>query len=428
MPSTHSEGLTAAAGDECGACVHRDMISFGQEFASTILRPSALPTCSASKPGIGADEGVWHSLELRGSVRTCQLMAVLHVKLGGMDGGAPEAAWERELATIHSWCCAYALEQQQRHSTCTDGSTMALKVVLLSVLDGAGTEHKDTVIWSSQGNEGAAAPTTIEEVLTSPSTQTTVKFRVSPGAFFQTNTPAANVLFDLIHRCAYGHTFNSNGAIATDTSGGGGGGSDSGGGSGGGGGPVLLDLCCGTGAIALTVRHAGSTALGVDISQPAIDDATSNRELNGVPASSTEFICGKVGEKIGALITRACQQHRSRDIIAICDPPRNGMRPSVSVALRSCAQVRRIVYISCNPEDKFKRKDFVVKGGSLWDNARVLCGPGPGSSSSSGGGDGGGGGAPFKLTYAQPVDLFPHTPHVELVCVFDRVDVLPNTV
>ena len=40
-----------------------------------------------------------------------------------------------------------------------------------------------------------------------------------------------------------------------------------------------------------------------------------------------------------------------------------------------CEQVRRVVYVSCNPEDKFKRKDFVVKGGALWDNARVLCGP-----------------------------------------------------
>ena len=83
-------------------------------------------------------------------------------------------------------------------------------------------------------------------------------------------------------------------------------------------------------------------------------------------------------------------------------------RPVVSEVLRRCEQVRRVVYVSCNPEDKYKRRDFVVKGGALWDNARVLCGPGRE-------------GTPFQLEFAQPVDLFPHTPHVELVCVFDRV-------
>ena len=126
----------------------------------------------------------------------------------------------------------------------------------------------------------------------------------------------------------------------------------------------------------------------------------------------TSCTTGRVGEKIGSLISRACSQHPDKDVIAVCDPPRNGMRPNVSAALRNCKQVKRIVYISCNPLDAFKRKDFVVKKGSLWDNARVLCGPAGVEGVSA---------APFKLTYAQPVDLFPNTPHVELVCVFDRV-------
>ena len=76
------------------------------------------------------------------------------------------------------------------------------------------------------------------------------RFRVSPGAFFQTNTPAADTLFNLIHRCAFADSFTGTGPgdvaqlCASDSGDGGDPASE---------GPVLLDLCCGTGAIALTI-------------------------------------------------------------------------------------------------------------------------------------------------------------------------------
>lgn len=56
------------------------------------------------------------------------------------------------------------------------------------------------------------------------------------------------------------------------------------------------------------------------------------------------------------------------------------------------------------------RNDYVVRGGMLADHARVLCDRRAGR----------GGGEPFRLVSAQPVDMFPHTPHCELVLRFDR--------
>ena len=78
-------------------------------------------------------------------------------------------------------------------------------------------------------------------------------------------------------------------------------------------------------------------------------------------------------------------------------------------ALRARADVRRVVYVSCNPRGHNMRWDFSVKNGTLIDNAVVLCGPAAD-----------GAGAPFRPAYACAVDLFPDTPHCELVVAFVR--------
>ncbi len=89
------------------------------------------------------------------------------------------------------------------------------------------------------------------------------------------------------------------------------------------------------------------------------------------------------------------------DIVALLDPPRSGLHRSVLHALRSSTAIRRLVYVSCNPT------------GSFVNDAAMLM-------ASSGGHKSRFPGTPFRLVKAVPVDLFPHTPHVELVAVFDR--------
>ena len=98
----------------------------------------------------------------------------------------------------------------------------------------------------------------------------------------------------------------------------------------------------------------------------------------------------------------------TRRITAVLDPPRTGLAPSVCKALRAESAIDRIVFVSCNPHGHTLRHDYVVKGGSLAANTKILC-------------KSGGRSAPFILSRAIPVDLFPHTPHVELCLCFERV-------
>ena len=97
-----------------------------------------------------------------------------------------------------------------------------------------------------------------------------------------------------------------------------------------------------------------------------------------------------------------------RDYHGGARPAAHGPRPSVCKALRAESAIDRIVFVSCNPHGHTLRHDYVVKGGSLAANTKILC-------------KSGGRSAPFVLSRAIPVDLFPHTPHVELCLCFERV-------
>jgi tRNA (uracil-5-)-methyltransferase len=107
--------------------------------------------------------------------------------------------------------------------------------------------------------------------------------------------------------------------------------------------------------------------------------------------------------------TAVASSGASRRFVAVVDPSRTGLEPEVCRALRRCPQVRRVIYVSCNPQSKFTRWDFIVKEGSLLDNAALLCGP-PSAAE----------GEPFSPVFACPVDMFPNTPHCELVIAFER--------
>ena len=93
---------------------------------------------------------------------------------------------------------------------------------------------------------------------------------------------------------------------------------------------------------------------------------------------------------------------------------RVGIEPTVCAALRRHPRVRRILFVSCNPTGRLLRKDFVVHGGTLGNSLEVLCKPPH---------EGAGEGTAFGVVFANAVDLFPHTPHCELVLQLDRLGV-----
>mmetsp|Transcript_39628 Transcript_39628/g.40212 ORF Transcript_39628/g.40212 Transcript_39628/m.40212 type:complete len:470 (-) Transcript_39628:66-1475(-) len=268
-------------------------------------------------------------------------------------------------------------------------------------------------------------------------------FHVSPGAFFQVNTRCAELLYGVVVDKLKETKDNVESSQPTDTTK-----EESNADT------ILLDVCCGTGTIGITCLKAGvaDRIVGVDISQPAIEDAIKNATANGYsvaeasvhindakedsdddvavdskgnvvvasPKSSdckAQFIASRAEKvlqkemwKLGCTQTvhnaKTSAPNYDRDttkppprVLAVVDPAREGLHGDVIRTLRSTPQITRLVYVSCNPT------------GSLINDATLLCSPSTKRYP----------GCPFRITSAQPVDMFPMTKHVEMVMVFDRM-------
>jgi 23S rRNA (uracil1939-C5)-methyltransferase len=139
----------------------------------------------------------------------------------------------------------------------------------------------------------------------------------------------------------------------------------------------VFDLYCGTGTIGLALAGSARTVWGLEISEEAIACAIENSELNGI--ENARFFAGNVGQTIEELREEA----GSPDVVVV-DPPRAGL---AGKALRRTGALgaARIVYVSCNPT-------------TLASDLQVLR-------------DENG----YELVRCRPVDMFPHTPHVESV-------------
>lgn len=199
-------------------------------------------------------------------------------------------------------------------------------------------------------------------------------FQISPGAFFQTNTRGAEVLYNIVLDRIKEVTTNPKQTL-------------------------LLDVCCGTGTIGLTCLKEGVVGklVGVDISKPAIEDAKINAEKNGYTESATTEFIASAAEKV--LPATMYDLPRNVPIVAVVDPARDGLHGTVIKTLRANEKIQRLVYVSCNPT------------GTLTRDAAMLCSP-PTKKYP---------GRPFKVTKAQPVDMFPLTKHCEMVMTFDRM-------
>ena len=145
---------------------------------------------------------------------------------------------------------------------------------------------------------------------------------------------------------------------------------------------TVYDLYCGIGTIGLAMAKDALTVWGVEQSEESVACALENAELNGI--SNAAFFAGDVGASLDELRERA----GSPDVVVV-DPPRAGLSGK---ALRRVGRLEapRVVYVSCNPT-------------TLAGNAKELAA------------DFG-----YRLERVRPVDMFPHTPHVETVALFAR--------
>ena len=148
------------------------------------------------------------------------------------------------------------------------------------------------------------------------------------------------------------------------------------------GGERVIDAHCGVGAIGLWAAAAGAgSVVGFDTSRAAIEDARENARMNGLDA---EFACGPAE----SLYPRRFGAGHAPDAVLL-DPPRAGAAAALLDALRASPPAR-LVYVSCSPETLARDLRRLVEGGR------------------------------FEVERVVPVDLFPHTAHLEAIAVLCR--------
>ena len=138
----------------------------------------------------------------------------------------------------------------------------------------------------------------------------------------------------------------------------------------------VLDLYCGMGGISFFIAKRVQQVLGIEVSDASIQDAIKNSAQNGI--SNCAFMAGQVEDLLGQLT-----EQTERFDLVVTDPPRVGMHPKALQALIRL-RPRKIIYVSCNPQ-------------ALGRDLKVLDEAG------------------YRVDYGQLVDMFPHTPHCEVL-------------
>lgn len=144
---------------------------------------------------------------------------------------------------------------------------------------------------------------------------------------------------------------------------------------------TVIDAYCGTGTIGIFASPKAKKVVGVELNPDAVKDARVNAKLNS--AENTEFYNADAGE----FLADAAVSNEKYDVV-IMDPPRSG---STVKFLKSVVKLapKTVVYVSCNPETLARDLMFLVRNG-------------------------------YKVKKIQPVDMFPHTNHVETVVLLSH--------
>ena len=145
----------------------------------------------------------------------------------------------------------------------------------------------------------------------------------------------------------------------------------------------VLDLYSGSGLFTLPLAARGHQVTAVEENPQAVADATRNLDVNRMDPRAVRLIGGRVEDALPGV---------SRQIfdVVVLDPPRQGCPPGVLHAVFTGLAPERAIYVSCNPEALAAELPQILDAG-------------------------------YAVASVEPVDMFPHTPHVEAVVVFDRV-------
>jgi 23S rRNA (uracil1939-C5)-methyltransferase len=144
---------------------------------------------------------------------------------------------------------------------------------------------------------------------------------------------------------------------------------------------ILYDLYTGVGSIAIFLAQYAKHVVGIDVTEASIIDAQVNARLNGV--FNTTFVAGEVEQLLDAQFFST----HGKPHVVVTDPPRAGMHPQVIKQLLRIAP-ERIIYVSCSPATQARDVALLSEQ--------------------------------YQLVTAQPIDMFPHTSHVENVVLLTR--------
>ena len=188
-----------------------------------------------------------------------------------------------------------------------------------------------------------------------------LRFKVSIDAFFQTNTEMAEKL--------YARAGEEAGLTGDE---------------------AVWDLYSGIGSIALYLARRARAVLGIEVVAPAVADARDNARLNGI--DNVTFLEGNARVVLKEVLEgrASLPPGLEKPDVVVLDPPRGGLAKKV-IMRAAAARPARIVYVSCNPATMADNlKDFAEHG--------------------------------YRLVRVTPVDMFPHTPHIEAVGLLEATD------
>lgn len=188
-----------------------------------------------------------------------------------------------------------------------------------------------------------------------------IKYQISPLSFYQVNPVQTEKL--------YGTALEYAGLTGKET---------------------VWDLYCGIGTISLFLAQKAKQVYGVEIVPPAIEDAKNNAKINGI--ENVEFFVGKAEEVLPEFYEKGMTEKNREDMlhpdVIVVDPPRKGCDEK---CLETIVKMKpeRVVYVSCD-------------SATLARDLKYLCEQG------------------YEVKKVQPVDMFPHTGHVETVCLLSK--------
>lgn len=148
---------------------------------------------------------------------------------------------------------------------------------------------------------------------------------------------------------------------------------------------ILYDLYCGPGTIGLIAAKQVKKVVGIELVPEAIENAKENARINNI--TNAEFFCGDIKDHLSDI--QDWKTTFGKPTIIVVDPPRAGLHEDISKILPSF-DAQRILYISCNPMTQARDLQIITQSGK------------------------------YEMTYCQPVDMFPHTYHIENIVLLEK--------